>query len=105
MIIVSQDKKEITNFENISKIYITNRSWEDFEDLAPNTDELLKPLKKYVIRAKTKYQDYYDIGEYLTEEKALEVFQQLLERISNWENLKIGQPIGICNPIYQMPKE
>lgn len=55
MIIVSQDKDKIINFENISRIYITNVSWEDFESLAPNADELLKPLKKYVIRVKTRY--------------------------------------------------
>ena len=27
------------------------------------------------------------------------------KRLENWENLKAGQPTGICSPKYEMPKE
>ena len=34
-----------------------------------------------------------------------EVLEEISERLENWENLKVGQPTGICSYRYIMPKE
>ena len=44
------------------------------------------------------------LGFYGTEERTKEVFQEIIERYANWENLKAGQPTGICEPVYYMPR-
>lgn len=46
-----------------------------------------------------------DIGIYKTEERAKEVLEEISERLENWENLKAGQPTGVCSYRYIMPKE
>lgn len=85
MIIVSQDKKSIYNFDNIKSI-----------DIVKNgiyiTDDILMD-------------EGAEIGEYATEERAKEVLQEIIERYTNWNNLVYGQPTGICSPKYEMPKE
>lgn len=45
------------------------------------------------------------IGIYKTEQRAKEVFQHLITRYSNWENMQVGQPSGICEPVYYMPED
>ena len=90
MIIVSQDKKRIVNFDNLTQVYITHCE----ED---NTG--------YFIRVETVDSLYEDLGEYATEERAKEVLQELIERYANWNNLVYGQPTGICSPKYEMPQE
>ena len=45
------------------------------------------------------------LGQYKTEERAKEVLHEIIDRYTNWENLKAGQPDGICSPKYEMPKE
>ena len=85
MIIVSQGKKSIYNFDNIKSI-----------DIVKNeiyiTDDILMDEEAR-------------IGEYDTEERAKEVLQEIIERYTNWNNLIYGQPTGICSPKYEMPKE
>ena len=90
MIIVSQDKKRIVNFDNLTQVYITHCE----ED---NTG--------YFIRFETVDSLYEDLGEYATEERAKEVLQEIIERYTNWNNLVYGQPTGECRPKYEMPKE
>lgn len=90
MIIVSQDKKRIVNFDNLTQVYITHCE----ED---NTG--------YFIRFETVDSLYEDLGEYATEERAKEVLQEIIERYTNWNNLVYGQPTGECSPKYEMPKE
>ena len=90
MIIVSQDKTEIVNFDNLTQVYITHCE----ED---NTG--------YFIRFETVDSLYEDLGEYATEERAKEVLQEIIERYTNWNNLVYGQPTGECSPKYEMPKE
>lgn len=90
MIIVSQDKKRIVNFDNLTQVYITHCE----ED---NTG--------YFIRVETVDSLYEDLGEYATEERAKEVLQEIIERYTNWNNLVYGQPTGECSPKYEMPKE
>ena len=83
MIIVSQDKSEIINFDKVQNIYVSGRFISLYFEL--NNNEV--------------------IGTYETEERAKEVLQEIIERLENWENLKAGQPTGICSPKYEMPKE
>lgn len=65
MIIVSQDKKRIVNFDNLTQIYITHCE----EDNAG-----------YFIRFETVDSLYEDLGECATEERAKEVLQEIIER-------------------------
>lgn len=90
MIIVSQDKKRIVNFDNLTQVYITHCE----ED---NTG--------YFIRFETVDSLYEDLGEYATEERAKEVLQEIIERYTNWNNLVCGQPTGFCSPKYEMPEK
>jgi hypothetical protein len=90
MIIVSQDKKKIINFDNLTQVYITHCE----ED---NTG--------YFIRFETVDSLYEDLGEYSTEDRAKEVLEEIIERYTNWNNLVYGQPTGECSPKYEMPKE
>ena len=90
MIIVSQDKKRIVNFDNLTQVYITHCE----ED---NTG--------YFIRFETVDGLYEDLGEYATEERAKEVLQEIIERYTNWNNLVCGQPTGFCSPKYEMPEK
>lgn len=90
MLIVSQDKDEIVNFNNIINIQMTDCDGD------------------YVISAiaLVGVDDFYrELGYYKTEERAKEVLQEIITRYKNWENLKAGQPTGMCLPVYEMPKE
>lgn len=62
MIIVSQDKDKIVNFDNLTQIYIT----QDEEETA------------YFIRFETVDSLYDDLGEYKTEERAKEVLDWIV---------------------------
>lgn len=84
MIIVSQDKRISININKVLSIY-------------RNVEQ---------IGAEYPYEEAWaNLGKYETEERAEEVFEELMERYENWENMKYGQPSGICSPIYEMPKE
>ncbi len=85
MIIVSQDKSKITQR---LEFYIQQNF---------STDEGLQ----YEIRSVGGG----SFGGYKTEERAKEVTQEIIDRYANWENLKMGQPEGICSPKYEMPEE
>ena len=61
MIIVSQDKTKIVNFDNLIQIYIT----QDEEEIAN------------FIRYESVDSLYEDLGEYKTEERAKEVLQEI----------------------------
>ena len=83
MIIVYQDKTGIINFDKVQNIYVSGRYVSLNFEL--NNNEV--------------------IGTYKTEERAKEVLQEIIERLENWENLKAGQPTGVCSCRYIMPKE
>ena len=89
MIIVSQDEEKIVNFDNLTQVYIP----QDEEETA------------YFIRFETVDSLYDDLGKYDTEERAKEVLQEIITRYENWENMKMGQPSGICSPVYEMPED
>lgn len=84
MVIVSQDKGEIINFDNMTRVYITFD--EDDDDV--------------YIRTETVDSLYEDLGYYKTEGRAKEVLQEITEF---WRNGAMTDCKGfIC---YEMPKE
>jgi hypothetical protein len=89
MIIVSQEKNRIINSDNILQIYITI----DEDD------------KGCYIQYEDCNNSYEGLGKYNTEERAKEVLQEITTRHGNWENMKMGQPSGICLPVYEMPED
>ena len=84
MIIVSQDKRISINTDKILSIYNINKK----------------------IGVEYPFENAFaDLGEYKTEERAKEIYETILDRTANWDNLRYGQPSGICSPRYEMPKE
>lgn len=88
MIIVSQDKKKAINSNAIQIINIfQNQLW---AGNMPNN----------------QLGDFDTVlGTYKTQERAEEVLQEIITRYANWENMKVGQPSGICSPVYYMPED
>ena len=94
MIIVSQDKTKIVNFDNLTQIYIT----QDEEKTAT------------FIRYETVDSLYDDLGEYKTEERAKEVLQEIVK--ATIENKKaeeakdmFGFSIIPADTYYEMPED
>ena len=83
MIIVSQDKTEIINFDNVNCLYIINN----------------------IVIINIDYVGSIAIARYETEERAKEILLQIIERCASWENFKTGQLKGIGSPVYVMPEE
>ena len=95
MIIVSQDKKKIINFDNLTQVYITHCE----ED---NTG--------YYIRFETVDSLYENLGEYATEERAKGVLEEIIkvyiESKKAQETTSIfGFSIIPSNTYYEMPKK
>ena len=82
MIIVSQDKNTVVNFDNIMTISQENGK------VGVSTHD-----------------DFPTIAKYKTEERAKEVLQEIIQSYVDWENLKIGQPDGVFDPKYEMPEK
>ena len=84
MIIVSQDREHIVNFNNIKEIRINSYN------------SLMIDI----------YSDYkLQLGHYKTEERAKEVLQEIIQTCTRWENFKYSIAEGIGTPRYEMPKE
>lgn len=90
MIIVSQNRRVIVNFNQIECIDIRK----DYEG-----------RKKCFSLVTLKENNNVCLASYKTEERAKEVLAEIAERYSNWENFLAGQPQGICSPKYEMPLE
>lgn len=88
MIIVSDDKTYFVNFDNVTQISIG-----------------INKEKEYGIIVTTTNDDEFPLAVYETEERAKEILEEISERLENWENLKAGQPTGVCSYRYIMPKE
>lgn len=86
MLIVSQDKRLSTKSLELS-----------IEDIENKDD------KKIMVEGNCG--KLYFLGKYATEERAKEILQEIITRYKNWENMKAGQPSGLCLPVYEMPKE
>ena len=90
MIIVSQDKTKIVNFDNLTQIYITR----DEEETAT------------FIRYETVDSLYDDLGEYKTEERAKEVLQEIIHIYGECNARCASTGYGyVKNKVYEMPKE
>lgn len=81
MIIVSQDKKSIYNFDNIKSIDIVKNEIYITDDILINEGAR--------------------IGEYDTEERA----DEILEEIINAYKFNRREAVGQVNAVYKMPKE
>lgn len=77
MIIVSQDKTKIVNFDNLTQVYIT----QDEEE------------KAYFIRFETVDSLYEDLGEYDTKTRA----EEILRDIAHWYEIDAK--------VYNMPED
>jgi len=104
MIIVSQDKKEVINFENILSVKLFHDD-EDNECLYEIYTTVNAPGDNYIL-----------LGEYNTEERAKEVLQEIVKKYSSYLELKGGPAImqgqmdvqpNVFNipKVYEMPKE
>ncbi len=91
MIIVSQDKDKIINYDNVQLLWI-------------NEHILNKTIKTFYI-----YADHDFLGEYETEERAKEVLQEIASKYLSYLELKCGPAImqggiDIQPNIFNIPK-
>lgn len=87
MIILSQDKNKIINFDNIVHIFISGNSI------------------SYGVMSDTGAND---LGTYKTEERAKEVLQEIIQNIYPKSNINMdidGISFGVQSPVYEMPLE
>lgn len=90
MIIISQNKDKIVNFDNLTQVYIT----QDEEKTA------------YFIRFETVDSLYDDLGEYKTEERAKEVLQEIIKTYLDCnEQNHLAEFAYVKNKVYEMPEE
>lgn len=96
MIIVSQDKEKIINFDNMTQVYIT---------LDKGDDDVC-------IRTETVDSLYEDLGYYKTGERAKEVLQEIIRALIKAKKLEsansgfgFGFDIIPPNTVYEMPTE
>ena len=90
MIIVSQDKEEIINFDNMTRVYIT---------LDKGDDDVC-------IRTETVDSLYEDLGYYKTEARAKEVLKEIVETYKNCNASAVSTGYGyVKNKVYEMPTE
>lgn len=88
MIIVSQDKGKIINFDNMTRVYITFD--EDDDDVC--------------IRTETVDSLYEDLGYYKTEARAKEVLKEIVETYKNCNASAVSTGYGyVKNKVYEMP--
>lgn len=93
MIIVSQDKGKIINFDNVTYMYIV---------------ETYNGKRNYSIRCMITREDYTLIGEYQTEERAKEVLEEIIEIMQCKSTIEMnadGITSKILGGIYKMPKK
>ena len=89
MIIVSQDKTKIVNFDNIIQIYKTK----DEEETAN------------FIRYESVDSLYEDLGEYKTEERAKEVLQEIISKYkTTLYNSKTNETVVNIPKVFEMPE-
>lgn len=88
MIIVSQNKDNIINFDNLTQVYIT----QDEEETA------------YFIRYETVDSLYDDLGKYETEERSKEVLQGIVSKYkTTLYNSKKNETVVNIPKVYEMP--
>ena len=88
MIIVSQDKTKIVNFDNLIQIYITQDEEETVNFIRYESVDSL----------------YEDLGEYKTEERAKEVLQEIISKYkTTLYNSKTNETVVNIPKVYAMP--
>lgn len=98
MIIVSQDKMEMFNFEEIFRLYVDNWSNEEFAT-EPNC---------FCLKAEKSSDNMICafLGEYKTEERAKEVLQEIISKYkTTLYNSKTNETVVNVPKVYEMPKE
>ena len=98
MIIVSQDKMEIFNFEEIFRLYVDNWSNEEFAT-EPNC---------FCIKAEKSSDNMVCayLGEYETEERAKEVLQEIIKAYLDCnEQNALAEYAYVKNKVYEMPED
>lgn len=89
MIIFSQNKDEIVNFDNIINIMITDC----------DGDFVISAV------ALVGIDDVYrELGYYKTEERAKEILQEIISKYRQW-NKDANNAVTIIPKVYEMPKE
>lgn len=92
MIIVSQDKEEIINFDNMTRVYITFDEDDDY----------------VCIRTETVDSLYEDLGYYKTEARAKEVLQEIINKYKEYATIqnRVGSisDVKILPKVYEMPE-
>ena len=91
MIIVSQDKTKIVNFDNLIQIYIT----QDEEETAN------------FIRYESVDSLYDDLGEYKTEERAKEVLQEIIKSYRDYRTAECDGYTNVLQEtaVFEMPED
>lgn len=91
MIIVSQDKTKIVNFDNLIQIYIT----QDEEETAN------------FIRYESVDSLYEDLGEYKTEERAKEVLQEIIKSYRDYRTAECDGYTNVLQEtaVFDIPEE
>ena len=96
MVIVSQDKMEIFNFNEIFRLYVDNWSNEEFAT-EPNC---------FCIKAEKSSDNMICafLGEYETEERAKEVLQEIISKYKvTLYNSKTNETVVNVPKVYEMP--
>lgn len=94
MRIVSQDKMEIFNFEEIFRLYVENCNW--------SNEKFTTEPNCFCIRAEKPNDNTIGefLGEYQTEERAKEILQEIIDMYKFNRCEEIGQE----NAVYIMPE-
>lgn len=96
MIIVSQDKEKIVNFDNMTRVYITFDEGDD----------------DVCIRTETVDSLYEDLGYYKTEERAKEVLAEIIKFYRDYRTAECDGYTDSCNKfvlqetaVFEMPED
>lgn len=98
MTIVSQDKMEVYNFDEIFRLYVDNWSNEEFAT-EPNC---------FCIKAEKSSDNMICafLGEYKTEERAKEVLQEIIEAYLDCNDQNyLAEFAYVKNEVFEMPTE
>lgn len=97
MIIISQDKKAIINFKNLTEIYIST------DEISTNQDN---EKENYYLRSESVCGLYEDLGTYDTEERAKEVLQEIIKAYLDCnEQNALAEFAYVKNKVFEMPEE
>lgn len=93
MIIVSQDKTRIINYDNILQLYISRY--------------IKGTITEYYIRYEDCNNSYEDIGNYKTEERAKEVLQEIIKSYRNYRTAECDGYTNVLQEtaVFEMPED